>query len=252
MKRELIFAACIMFLSIAVSAPADEIKVGGGGAAISSIIRPVSAPFRKATGISVVTMPSTPKDGLVALAKGEVDAATAAVPLESMIAGAKQDGVSIDPGTLQQQVVGTNKTVVVVHAANPVAKLSKEQLKAIFAGTITNWKDVGGKDQDIIVVWGTRSPGQNALFIKGILDGAPVTKDVLETTDYEGIKQAVGANPEAIGIDPLGLAEGPVKPIYTDPEITSPVIIVTKGKPSSSVQKFIDYVKGDGQRSLKR
>ena len=143
--------------------------------------------------------------------------------------------------------VGTNRTVLFVHPSNTVVKLSKAQLKGIFTGKISNWKDVGGADKEIIVVWGKGTPGQNAQFTTSVLDGEPVAKDVLESTNYAKIKETVSATPEAIGIDPFGLADKTVNVI----EVTlsdQPVIAVTLGKPHQG-QKLLDYVAAKARRT---
>ena len=51
------------------------------------------------------------------------------------------------------------------------ANLSKEQLKDIFTGKKTNWKDVGGKDMPIAVVYGNKIPGTNNVFMKQVMGG---------------------------------------------------------------------------------
>lgn len=248
----LILTVGILFLFTAsLNVFAEDIKIGGGGASINTVFKPVTPHFKDATGIYLVNLQSTPVDGLKSLLEGSIDASTAAVSLENMIVGVEKQGIKVDPNSLQQTVIAKCKTVVFVHKDNPVTKLSKEQLKGIFTGKITNWKDVGGLDKDILIVWGLKSPGQNALFAKHILDGAQVTKNVLETTDYDGIKENIQSNPEAIGIDPIGFADSTVKVIET-PELSSPVIIVTKGAPSPKVQKLIDFIKGEGQKYIKQ
>lgn len=243
-----LFGAVVL---MAASAFAEEIKVGGGGASISAVFAPVKAPFEKSSGDTLMILQSSPKDGMVDLVKGKVDLATGAVPLDSMVAGAEKEGVKIDRGRLTVQEVGANRTAIFVHPSNKVSKLSKEQLKGIFTGKTANWKEVGGDDKDIIVVWGKGTPGQNAQFKKEILDGEEVVKDVLDTTNYAKIKESVAATPEAIGIDPFGLADASVKVVDT-PVLTSPILAITIGKPSAKVQKLLDYVKGEGGRHVKK
>jgi phosphate transport system substrate-binding protein len=165
-----------------------------------------------------------------------------------MISGAAKDGITIDQNSLNQEVIGTNRTVLFVHPSNKVGKLTKEQIKGIFTGKIANWKEVGGDDRVIVVAWGIGTPGQNAQFGKQVLDGEAVTKEAMETTNYAAIKEAVASTPEAIGIDPFGMADETVKVIANDPELSSPIIAVTVGKPAAKVQKLIDYVKGDGKK----
>ncbi len=254
MKRNAIVAAVGLLVMLAGSPAvfAEEIRISGGGASIATVFAPVKPHFEKATGITLLNLQSTPKNGLIDLANGKVDAATGAVPLEAMIGGAAKEGVTIDPTVLQQTVVATNKTVVFVHKDNPVGKLSREQLKGIFTGKITNWQAVGGNDREIIVVWGKNTPGQNALFVKQVLDGAPVLNETLETTDYAGIRQNIGFNPDSIGIDPLALADASVKVVEAAIEVTSPIILVTKGKPAGNLQKLIDFIQGAGKQYIKQ
>lgn len=253
MTKQIMKLAIAMSLALgAVTANAEEIRVGGGGAAMSTIFDPTVSQFEAKSGIFVTRRPSSPKNGLMDLIAGKLDLATAAVPLESMISGAAKDGINIDKNSLHQEVIGTNRTILLVHPSNKVSKLSKQQIKGIFTGKIANWKEVGGDDRVIIVAWGVGTPGQNALFNKEVLDGEPVTKEAMETTNYAAIKDAIASTPEAIGIDPFGLADETVKVIANDPEITSPIIAVTVGKPSVKVQKIIDFVKGEGKQYTKQ
>lgn len=252
-KRQFItFAACLLFFVGAITAQAEEIRIGGGGAAMSTVIDPVVAQFEKTSGNFLTRRPSSPKNGLMDLVAGKLDLATAAVSLDSMISGAAKDGITVDKSTLQQEQVGTNRTVLLVHPSNKISNLNKAQIKGIFTGKIANWKEVGGDDRVIIVVWGIGTPGQNAQFTKDILDGETVTKEAMETTNYAAIKEAVASTPEAIGIDPYGMADDSVKVIANDPELTSPIIAVTIGKPSAKVQKLIDYIKGEGRKYTKQ
>lgn len=241
-----------LFLVAGAIVSAQEVKIGGGGASIASVVRPLKAGFDKATGMTLIPLQSTPADGLVDLWAGKVDAAVGAVPLASMVGGAAKKGVAIDSAGLQVQVLGTNRTVVFLHKDNPVKSLTKDQLKGIFTGKIANWKDVGGKDSDILVVWGKNTPGQNALFTKVILDGETVASGNLETTDYAGVLQSVATNPEAIGIDPAAMEDGTVKALATEPVVTSPIILVTKGRPVMGVQRFVEYEKGLGQAAIRK
>jgi phosphate transport system substrate-binding protein len=115
-----------------------------------------------------------------------------------------------------------------------------------------NWKDVGGDDRDIIVVWGKGTPGQNADFTRRALEGESVARDVLLTTNYIDIRDTVAATPEAVGIDPFGIADASVKVIEADPPLTTPIIAVTLGKPAPKVQRLLDYVTGEGRRHTRQ
>lgn len=250
MFRRIVAVAAVLTISATI-ATAAEIKVGGGGAAIATVFTPIKGAFEKATGNNLIILQSTPAVGLADLVNGKLDAAVAAVPLDSMVSGAEKAGVKVDKAALQELEIGTNQVVVFVHASNPVNSLTKEQMKGLFTGKIANWKEVGGNDAPVIVVWGKNSPGQNALFTKGILDGEKITAENLETTDYKGIKDSVSSNPEAIGIDPLGMTDASVKAIKPVPAVTAPIRLVTKGTPSPAIKQLLDFIKTEGSKYIK-
>ncbi len=253
MKRYgLVLAVVVIFLlSLSISAYAQEVKVGAGAAPTENVLKPVKEHFEKATGIKLQIIASGPKIALQDLEKGTVDAAAAGLTFDDWMGLMKKEGAEVkDPASLQQVTIGKDKIIVLLHKDNPVSKLSKEQLKGIFTGKIANWKDVGGKDMPIIVVWGKLIPGTNSLFVKNMLDGESQTKDVLEATTAEDVRQNVASNPEAVGIGPAAVVDATVKSPET-PEVARPIILLTKGKPSPNVQKLIDFIKGEGQKYIK-
>ncbi|GFE59010.1 substrate-binding domain-containing protein [Geobacter sp. AOG1] len=235
-----IAAAGIVCMLTAGVAGAQEIRIGGGGAALSTVFAPMKEQFEKSSGDRLTLIQSLPLKGLIALERGELDAVTTTVPLTTIMAEAAKEGVAIDPASLQQQELGKNELVAFVHKSNRIKKLSKPQLKKIFTGKVTNWKEFGGADLPIIVVWGTETPGQNALFIKEILDGEQVTARAIKATDYQSIRELVKANPGSIGIDPRGMAIATVGRVDI-PIVTAPIILITKGKPSAKVEKVLHF-----------
>lgn len=235
-----IAAAGIVCMLVAGVADAQEIRIGGGGAALATIFAPMKEQFEKSSGDKLTLIQSLPTKGLIALEKGELDAMTTTVPLATVMAEAAKEGVAVDPATLQQQEIGKNEVVAFVHKSNRIKKLSKAQLKKIFTGKVTNWKEFGGTNLPIIVVWGTETPGQNALFTKEILDGEQVTAKAIKTTDYQNIREMVKANPGSIGIDPRGMAMATVGRVDI-PIVTAPIILITKGKPSAKVEKVLNF-----------
>ena len=62
----------------------------------------------------------------------------------------------------------------IVNEDNPVQSLTRQQLKDIYAGAITNWKDVGGKDQEIIAFQRRADSGSQTLFQKLLIQGGPL------------------------------------------------------------------------------
>lgn len=253
MKRitTLIFVFCIVTMA-SLAWGAEEIKVGAGAAPTENVLKPISAPFEKATGIRLSVIANGPKNALSDLDRGSVDAAAAGLSFQDWMALMKKEGAEVkDPSAYHSTVIGKDRIVVLTHKDNPVKELTKEQLKGIFTGKIDNWKAVGGTDSPIIVVWGKLIPGTNSMFTKNMLDGEAVLNDVLETTTAAEIKVNVAANPPAIGIGPAAIVDGSVN-VPRTPEISRDIVLVTKGAPSPKVRKLIDFITGGGQKHVRQ
>ena len=72
---------------------------------------------------------------------------------------------------LEQKPIGVDALVFIVNEDNPVQALTQQQLRDIYAGKITNWKDVGGKDQEIVAFQRGEDSGSQALFKKLLIQG---------------------------------------------------------------------------------
>jgi phosphate transport system substrate-binding protein len=253
MKRFLLtLTMLIIFLSLGFNVFAEEVIIlGAGQAPVENILKPIKEPFEKDTKIWLYFIPYGPKVALMELEKGKVDAALGGLGFEDWMnfMEAERAGVK-DPSVLQHVTVGEDKIKVLIHRDNPVSKLTKEQLKGIFTGKITNWKDVNGKDMPVIVVW-TKFLGGNYLFSKTILDNQSLTKNVIEVATSVDARQMISSKPGAIGLGPLAIVSHTVKSPKT-PEIKRPITLITKGKASPNVRKLIDFINGKGQKYIKK
>lgn len=238
--KELFIALIIVSGLTATSVMAVEIKVEGGGAAISTVFQPMKETFEKVTGDTLTIIASTPVNGLLALDKGRVDIATCAYPFDELLSMAEKENAAIDHLSFWSIIISENRTVVFTNKANPVKKLSGEQLRGIFSGKTTNWQQVGGENTPIQVVWSSKTLGQNAGFINAVMHGTEISKNTLVATDYTHIRELISKIPGAIGIDPIGFKSAEIRTPEI-PILTSPIIAVTKGAPSAKALKVIDF-----------
>ena len=103
---------------------------------------------------------------MIDLDRGLTDAAAAGLTLQDWMDLMEKDGAKVkDMASLQQITIGKDMIVVIHHKITPFQN-SQEQLKGIFSGKITNWKDAGGKDMPITVVWGNLSL-ELTVYLKG-------------------------------------------------------------------------------------
>ncbi|MBT9282094.1 MAG: phosphate ABC transporter substrate-binding protein PstS family protein [Hydrogenibacillus schlegelii] len=145
----------------------------------------------------------------------------------------------------------------VAHPDVGVDNLTKKQLIDIFTGKITNWKDVGGKNQKIVLVNRPASSGTRATFKKYALDGAEEASGIEE--DSSGtVRKIVAETPGAIGYLALSYLDGSVKALKIDGVAPTKENVVTnrykvwayqhmytKGKPTGVVAAFLDFMLND-------
>ncbi len=165
--------------------------------------------------------------GIAALINGTVDIANASRSMkESEIEAARANG--IEP---VEHVVAVDALAVIVHPSNPVPGLTIQQLSDIFTGRIENWRDVGGRDERIIVVSRETNSGTHVYFLEEVVrQGQKDNTDIfapqtLLMPSSVGITSEVRRNPRAIGYDGLGYvdpAHEKILPVARD--ATSPLI----------------------------
>ncbi|MEJ5366281.1 MAG: phosphate ABC transporter substrate-binding protein [Desulfosoma sp.] len=152
---------------------------------------------------------------------------------------------------------------VVVHPQNPVKSLSLQQVQAIFAGTVTNWKEVGGPDKAIHVFTRDEASGTREVFWEKALKKGPVaaTADVVPSNG--AMKTAVATDPGAIGYMSVGHMDASVAAVTLD-GVTPSVETVrngtyavsrglysnTKGEPSALVKAFLDTLYSPEGRAI--
>jgi phosphate transport system substrate-binding protein len=251
-KMGAIGMAVLMAVTLSSYALADEIKIGAGAAPTENVFNKIKEPFEKGSGIKLTIISNGPEAALKDLDKGLLDAATGGVTFQDWMEMMEKGGYKIpDKNVYKYRVIGKDVVKVIVNKDNPVKKLSKEQLKEIFTGKTVNWKGVGGKDMPITVVWGSKIPGTNAVFMKQMMGGEPYTNKVRESTTAPEIKKLVASTPGAIGLAPFSLVDGTIAAPEM-PEVGRPITLITKGAPAANVLKLLDFIRGEGQKYISK
>lgn len=252
MKRFCVTLTLLLSLSTFAPVSAEEIVVSTGSGPLDSVINPVKDAFEKESGIKLSILFGSASLAFKQFYRGVSEVGVVGTSYAEVLDLMKKEGFEIqNPEALRHVVIGKGMVRTVVNKSNPVAKLSKEQLKGIFTGRITNWKEVGGADSPIIVVLSNVNPATIGTFRKIILDNEPYLKNVLELGHMDELRGAVEVNAEAISFGTSAIVSPTVRQVET-PEVFRPVTLITKGEPVPKIQKFIDFIlKGNG-RSLVR
>jgi phosphate transport system substrate-binding protein len=149
-------------------------------------------------------------------------------------------------------VVAIDGIAVVVHPDNPVGAASLDQLRKVFGGTITNWKEVGGEDRRIVVIARNSASGTGDFFASAVMKGGSVkASECVESN--AAVRAYVLGTPGAIGYVGLGSLHGlkivAVDGIRASPEtvaagkyaISRSLLMVTNGRPEpgSAVHQLV-------------
>ena len=205
--------------------------------------------FSKATGIEVETNVTSSVSAVYLLMNDSVDIASTTLSLNYR---------QKERGYVETSFC-KNQLVIIVNGRNPVNSLTELQVQEIFCGHISNWKEVGGPDQAIVVVVPEKNTGAYKNFDRQVMKrkeiihhlkaykspmGMEAVKnfswaisfiDLADAADQENIK--------VLSIDGIR----PVDPNYPYQEVFS---FVTKGRPEEAVKSFIDFAFSDKGRQI--
>jgi len=156
--------------------------------------------------------------------------------------------------------------VIVNPNNNPVNSLTIPQIRDIYSGKVTNWKDVGGKDMTIVVIGRDSASGTRTFFTDTVMNKTNYVKTQFEKNSNGAIQQSVAQTPGAIGYVGLGYIDPTVKALkisvngtLVEPSIktvldkTYPIsrslLFITNGQPNGVVKNYIDYIMSpEGQK----
>ena len=234
----------------AASAPAEQKLTGtvatDGSTSMEKVIGALGEAFEADnSGVTFTYNPTGSGSGITAVAEGRCDIGLSSRGLKDE---EKAQGLT---GT----VLALDGIAIIVHPDNPVADLDLDTIAKIYTGEITNWKDVGGDDAEIVLIGREAGSGTRDGFesITGTSEKCQYRQELTSTGD---VITTVSQNPNAIGYASLASVKDTVKALdvggVTPTEDTvkdgsyvvqRPFVLVTKdGAPlSDAAQAFFDY-----------
>lgn len=208
--------------------------------------------------------------------KISVQGGGSAVGIKSVQDGTAQIGTSSkklsanESQGITQYEIAKDGIAVIVNNQNGVSGLTVDQIKGIFSGNITNWKEVGGADAKINVIVREEGSGTRDAFQEIVLgktsNGTKVAfiKEAIVQSSTEAVQQTIAQDPNAIGFISFASVKGtkaltvngvsPSEATVLDStyKIQRPFLFLVKGEPKGDVKSFIDWVIGpDGKAIIK-
>ena len=218
-----------------------------GSTSMEKVIGALGEAFEEnSSGVTFTYNPTGSGSGITAVAEGRCDIGLSSRNLKDE---EKAQG-------LTETVLALDGIAVIVNPDNPVNDLDLETIGKIYMGEITNWKDIGGNDLEIVLIGREAGSGTRDGFesITGTEDTCKYRQELTSTGDVMG---AVAGNPAAIGYASLASVKETVKALLvggiapTEDTVKDgsyvvqrPFVLVTKSSTelSETAQKFFDYI----------
>lgn len=194
--------------------------------------------------------------GLESLVGGKTDIGNASRALKD---GEKDSGAV-------ENIVAIDGIAVITHISNTVSDLTSQQLTDIYTGKITNWKELGGADANIVVVSRDTSSGTYETWEEMVMKKAKVMPKALLQASNGAVEQVVAKNPNAIGYVGLGYLAPSIKGLHIGKVAASAetalskewplsreLYVFTNGEPAGASGALIKYIldPAKGQKAVK-
>lgn len=256
-------AAALLVMSFSAPAMAAREIVINGSTTVLPVMQKAGEAFMAShPGIQLSISGGGSGNGIKALAEKQCNVAMSSRDIKSKEAeAARKNGV--EP---MRVAIAVDAIVPVVNPANKVDALSLQQLCDIYAGKITNWKDLGGEDSKIVVISRDTSSGTFESWDELVMKKTRVSPAALMQASSGAVVQAVSKNKNAIGYVGLGYVDKSAKGLKVGDvaasadtalsgqwPIARELYIFTDGAPSGEVKQLLDYLldPGKGQKNVK-
>lgn len=250
-----LLAGCGSKASTTSASPSASTASGGisgtvatdGSTSMEKVIGALGEAFTNTnSGVKFTYNPTGSGSGITAVSEGRCDIGLSSRALKDE---EKASG-------LTETTLALDGIAIIVNPQNGVSGLTVQQISDIYTGKITNWKDVGGADAEILLIGREAGSGTRDGF-ESITKTADKCKYRQELTSTGDVITTVSKNPNAVGYASLAAVKSSVKALSVDGvapleatvkngsyKIQRPFVLVTKNgtKLSAAAQAFFDYV----------
>jgi phosphate transport system substrate-binding protein len=213
-----------------LTAMAEDNKIVVDG---STTVGPIAKAFAeyymgKNPGVNITVSESGSGNGAKSLMNAACDVATMSRPMKAT----EKKGMEDSGRLAKAHIVALDGLAIVVHPSNPVKGLTIAQVHDIYTGTIRNWKELGGPDQEIVVISRDTNSGTYESFETLVMKAAKLFGKVEYVGSNGAIRQRVLDTPAAIGYVGMAFCEG-IKALAIDGILPTEETVVNKTYPVS-------------------
>jgi phosphate transport system substrate-binding protein len=216
-------------------------------------------------GITIQVTGGGSGTGIAALINGGTDICESSRPMKEK----EKDQAKARHGKdVKEIAVALDGLAIYVNESCPIKEISLAQLKGIFTGKITNWKELGWMDAQIVAYSRENNSGTYVFFKEHVLENADFASEIQTLPGTAAVVNAVTKDPRSIGYGGIGYGKGarhlPVRKDDKSPAVEPSLANVHNGtypisrelyfyligEPSGEVKAFIDWVLSEGGQKV--
>lgn len=261
MVKRFLLGIGVLLGSLGLAFSSGQLVLQGSTTVLPIAQRVAEELMKRHPGVEVSVRGGGSGVGIAGLIDGTCDIANSSRPMKpEEWERARQEG--LDP---KEFVIAKDAIAVIVHPSNPIEDLTLEQLRAIYTGGITDWRDLGGPKGRIVVVSRDSASGTYEAFNHLVLGKERLTPKALYQASNKAVALTVAKTRGAIGYVGLAYVESRVKAIKVngvEPSeetvkgglypLQRPLYMYTRGEPEGLVKAFIDFVLSEEGQGIVR
>jgi phosphate transport system substrate-binding protein len=254
--------AVIAALALAPAASQAAVTIKGSDTMVILSQRWAEEYMAKNPGKKVQVTGGGSGTGIAALINGTTDLANSSRNIKKDEAAKIQKAFNVEA---VEFTVAKDGVAIYVNEANPLAQITPDQLKAIYQGDVTNWKQVGGPDATIVLYSRENSSGTYVFFKEHVLKGADYAASAQTLPGTAAVVNAISKEKFGIGYGGAAYAKGikELKVVGADGKayeataanvksgkypLSRGLFVYTRGAPAGEAKEFIDYcLSAEGQ-----
>jgi len=144
---------------------------------------------------------------------------------------------------------------MIIHPKNPVSDLSLAQVRGVYTGEITSWRELSGNDAKIHIIAREEGSGTRSAFEDLVMGESRISPRAIVQSSNGAVRQLVSGDPNSIGFISLGLVDQTVKAVKldgvaaTNDNVTNgsyslfrPFLFIAAKEPTGNSADFIEYI----------
>ena len=224
---------------------AEPLTIQGSSTFSANILTPNKAAIEALSGQSLKIVGIRSDIGLLRLLARQAEFAIISTSLQTAIESVRPNNPELPYDRLMAFPVSQVRVAFAINPSNPVRRTDMQFIRKILSGELTNWKDLGGPDLPIRVVYVQAGGGVTLCVAGELFGGRPFTPaNPIRVTFGAQVVKVVEQEPRALGIAQLGLVkEHGLPELMTNQVIEQELSLVTLGEPTTEQQAVINAVR---------